>query len=307
MKKNFSQRLEECHIQHPFRTSILFMALALILFSISVGSCLSVQASRVTKAVTAQKDSAKLQEVRYCEEVLACKKAGDSISHQLLVDMQTNYEYRLNNVLADLRQAHNDTITLLSIHFSFWICVIALAGGIVPLVSNTLVKKRIDQYIEKKEDEMERLLNYAKLRSEEERFYITIQNMRTLANLGHAYFLQDIREQVNEMFEKLIDYNTTITTICESKLPIKEGVMKEKGPDILIYKTSLVLLVQQLRMIYSSREHFRALDMTKNVADEMKKDMPIEEWCKLVKRINGYLNALKIDLDKKREFSSNPV
>lgn len=292
MKKNISQCVKEWHIKHPVITSILIMAIVLITFSVSVVSCLSSQANEVAKAVTEQKDSTKQQDDRYRKEALACKKANDSISYQLLVDMQTNYEGRLNNVLADLRQAHNDTITSLSIHFSFWVCVIALAGGIVPLVSNTLAKRRIDQYIKKKEDEMERILNYAKLKSEEEHFYITIQNIRTLANLGHAYYQQDIREQVNDLFEKLTDYNTTITTICESKLP-----MEEKGPDILIYRTSLVLLVQQLRMIYSSRAHFRALDTIKNLTEEMQKDMPIEEWCKIAKKINNYLNALKIDLD----------
>lgn len=262
------------------------------------------------KILKSQKDTTNKHNREYLEKVNQYKEQHKVnrdeglLAYQLMVDMQTAYEHRLDNVQADLRQAHNDFIDNLTIHVSFWICLLALLGGVVPLFFNLGLRKQMFSVLHDSEKKMEILLEYASLRSEEEKFYIVAQNIQSLSLMGRIFFNSDIHRLVKEQYDLIIKSNNKIISSCE-KLMNLENECKSKSknvsgkkfitkPDFQLYCTSLFLLVQNLQVVYSTHDELIILDSIKETIGEFRKEnIKLEDQCRLSQDISGLFSLLR--------------
>lgn len=291
-----------------FLMPAIFSSLLLLLFAFFMGcrtkQFVESERKSLTDSLRVQRDSTACLTKKYLMQIQQSKMQRNDTSavYQVIVDMQTSYEQRLNNVLADLRQAHNDAVDTLAIHFTFWICFLALLGGVVPLVFNLGLRKQVFTILQSKETKMDILLDCAILRSEEEKFYIVVQNVRALSLLGRIFFNSDIQERVREQYNLMIKSNNKIVSTYEILMTLKKKYEddykcvfdKENDiePNFQLYSTSLLLVVQNLKIVYSSRDELMILDAIRGVIEEINKTPKIEDKCKLAQKISGLFSLL---------------
>lgn len=247
----------------------------------------------------------------------------DSIWRELTISMQADYDSRLNNVVADLRQAYNDQTTILNNYITWWIAgysvlitLISIVLGYVNTkraqedlleykqqVASTSQKEfdRVTQKVEEHKSKLEKAQknieeNLAILHTEnlKSNLIIMVQSITTLAQLGNiTFYSTDVQSKISELFRVASEYNKLLS---QSINPINKTPQMNS---LLIYINVLYVMVDSLSFVYTKKEDLHQLDKLRNCVNRLmtmdtKEENNIEEVKILFNNISCFMTVLSM-------------
>lgn len=245
----------------------------------------------------------------------------DSIWRELTISMQADYDSRLNNVVADLRQAYNDQTTILNNYITWWIAgysvLITLISIVLGYVNTKRAQEDLLEYkqqvastsqkefdrVTQKVEEDKRKLEKAQKNIEENldilhtehlksNLIIMVQSITTLAQLGNiTFYSTDVQSKISELFRVASEYNKLLS---QSINPINKV---QQMNSLLIYINVLYVMVDSLSFVYTKKEDLNQLDKLRNCINrlmtmDIKEENDIEEVKILFNHISCFMTIL---------------
>lgn len=245
----------------------------------------------------------------------------DSIWRELTIAMQADYDSRLNNVLADLRQAYNDQTTTLNTYISIWIAIYSIAIGLITVVLGYINMNRAKedllehkkQIYEDYQKEFEKVtqkaiedkraiedaqnkvnvaLDSIKTVNLKNNLIIIVQSITASAQMARFSFLEvDVQVKISELFELASRHNKQLANSIEPS----EDILQENS--FLIYVNVLNVMVDALTFVYTAKVEMNQLDNLRNcvnqlMASNIKKAEDVEKIKDLFQDVGNYMGFL---------------
>lgn len=252
--------------------------LFLFIFAILLSRCSIVQMEKNNKIVINYVDTLKLKqsvrdsvvqelnsEIRKKLPVSDC----DSLLRQFVLETHGDYNGRLDNALADLRQELNNQINMLNLWVGIWIMIIGLLGGLFPLAINFVQRKNFQKELAKMDEHF--LFETTKLN---ERIVIgrinyIINSIVTLKNMGHKYSVAQQKTKLGQLLRLLSQYNNEYIGMLEEK-------EIEAGKDLVIYIWQFRTMIASIETLYTNLKSIKQIFAVKNAIEVIEKEFVLQ-------------------------------
>ena len=165
----------------------------------------------------------------------------DSLIGQILVEVNADFNHRLDNILADLRQESNNQINWLNVWITVWLSSLSIVGVVLPVVIsyaiNSKARNEIGETVKQMECRMDKWNAISQITT-------VINCARTLKELGRQHFTPEQKRYWLELLPLLIDKNEIYIGTFEEN----NKICTEK--EIMVYFLQIQVLMKALEPYY---------------------------------------------------------
>lgn len=214
----------------------------------------------------------------------------DSLWEELIVNMQTEYNHRLDNVLADIRQEYNNQLNNLNIWVAVWLGVLAIISVVLPIVISYIVKSDYEKKVDDCNRKIEEVCESFEKRDNSLQISAIIGCIKNINELGTKFFIPERKVFLYDLLFLLHEKNGKLIMSIKSMQPLPKI-----DRDLMIYLFHFQAFAKVVKPLYTYPSSLIMVEEIENIIQKLINDIAYiteEETMENMERLQTALKDL---------------